>query len=197
MLFGQKQKHRPPEILGDVDPAYVDTLLSDELRQLDFKTRDEIQEELHGVRTLAREETSEMIETALIQLQKELDNIPLKKAYDESQMHTYTYVNSRAFRIKMLRGDLFDEKAAAIRIVKFLEFMKDYYGPEILIRPPRLSDLGEEEMELLKAGGMQMLPCRDRSGRKMFIIIGGHGLGYSVYSRVRRICHWKSMFQSF
>lgn len=63
-----KKEEQPPEILGDVNPDYVDSLLSEELRQLDFKTRDEIQEEVHGVRSLARQETPELIERSLKKL---------------------------------------------------------------------------------------------------------------------------------
>lgn len=108
----------------------------------------------------------------------------MKKAYNESQQHLDTYVNSKAFRMKILRADLFDEAAAAMRLVKRLEFMKEYYGSEVLRRPPRSSDLGKEELELLKSGGMQVLPCRDRSGRRMVICMGGHGHEYKVFTRV-------------
>ncbi|KAG7348413.1 hypothetical protein IV203_017118 [Nitzschia inconspicua] len=185
MILKRNPEVRPPEILEDVNPSFVDNLLSNELRQLDFKTRDEIQEEVHGVRKLARQETPELIETSLAQLQEEIDQIPQKDEYDEAQQYPQTYVNTEAFRLKMLRSELFNPKAAAIRLVKFLEFMKEYYGPELLTRPPRFSDLGTEELDLLKAGGQQILPCRDRSGRRIAIFIGGHGLGYRVYTRLK------------
>ena len=172
------------DLLSDIDPTYVDTLLANELSQMDFKTRDEVQEELHGVRNLAKEETPEMIEKSMRRLDDELRNIPRKEAYDESQQHPNTYVNTHEFRLKFLRAEVFDEKATAKRIVLFLDMMKEYYGPEALVRPPRMSDLGKAEMELLRSGGEQILPSCDRSGRRVLIFIGAHGKGYSVYSRV-------------
>ena len=128
-----------------------------------------------------------MIKTSLIRLQVALNEISDKKAYDESQTYPNTYVNTKAFRIKFLRSELYNEQAAAVRIVNFLEVMRDYFGLEVLFRPPRLSDLGKEELDLLKGGGAQLLPCRDRSGRRIITVIGGHGLGYEVYSRVRAL----------
>ena len=177
-----EEKHR--DLLSDIDPKYVDTLLANELRQMDFKTRDEVQEELHGVRMLAKEEFPEMIELSMRRLEEELNRTPTKEAYDESQQHPNTYVNTYAFRLKFLRAEVFAIKATAKRMVLFLDMMKEYYGPEALVRPPRLSDFGNDEMELLKSGGEQILPSCDRSGRRILVFIGAHGKGYSVYSRV-------------
>jgi hypothetical protein len=169
---------------SDVDPHYVDALLSNELHQMDFRTRNEIQEEIHGVRTLAKKETPEMIESSLLALEQEVRDIVDKEAYDESQEYPDTYVNTHAFRLKFLRAEVFNAKAAATRMVTFLEMMKDYYGPKGLVHPPRMNDLGKAEMELLKSGGHQLLPSCDRSGRRIAIWIGSHGKGFSVYSRV-------------
>lgn len=185
-----KAVHRT-HLLKDVNPDDVDTLLANELRQMDFKTRDEVQEELHGVRNLAKDESPEMIARAMHQLELEVQAIPQKDAFNESQTHPNTYVNTYGFRLKFLRVDVFNEKLAAIRMVKFLDMVRDYFGPEALIRPPRMSDLGKAEMELLRSGGEQLLPSCDRSGRRILIFIGSHGKGYSVYSRVRCLFHWR------
>ena len=59
------------------DPRDVDTLLSNELMRLSISDRNAIQEEIHGVRCLAPEETPELLQSSLCQLALELDrNLP-------------------------------------------------------------------------------------------------------------------------
>ena len=57
----------------DIDPRVVDDLLSKELLQLSFKDRNAIDEEIHGVHTLARDETPELIDVELTRLAIELN----------------------------------------------------------------------------------------------------------------------------
>jgi hypothetical protein len=64
---------------------------------------------------------------------------------------------------------------AAKRLVRFTEYMHQEYDLEVLERPLRLSDVetkcgtrGKEVMNSLKTGHSQLLPFRDRSGRRVF-----------------------------
>jgi hypothetical protein len=175
---------KPPQIIKDVNPDYVETLLSNELKSLTFQDRNAIQEELHGVGSLARPETKEMIELSIQRLNDAINDTPNKSAYDKSQTYPDTYVNTTSFRLIFLRAELFDEIAAAKRMINFLDMIHEYYGDAVLRRPICMNDLGKQELDLCKKGGFQVLPCRDRSGRKVWMFIDNHGLGYSVYSRV-------------
>ena len=179
-----QNSNKPPHIIKDINPDYVDTLLSNELKSLTFQDRNAIQEELHGVGSLARQESKEMIELSLQRLNDAINDIPNKPAYDISQTYPDTYVNTTNFRLIFLRAELFNEISAAKRMVKFLEMIREYYGDFALRRPIRMDDLGKEELDLCKKGGFQILPCRDRSGRKVYMFIDNHGMGFSVYSRV-------------
>ena len=130
------------------DPIQVDGVLSQELMRLSVKDRTDFQEEIHGVRCLAPEETPHLIKESLELLQWELEhNIPVheKQAYLRSQhpplnltthktkknsrTHydpaamnpNHTYVNTDDFKLRFLRYELFDAHKAALRICRFLE----------------------------------------------------------------------------
>lgn len=147
---------------------------------MDFKDRNAIDEEIHGVSCMAVEETPELIGAALYQLSVHLDQIEEKPAYNRAQEiymansgagMQFGYVNSEEFRLRFLRCELFNAKKAAIRIVKYLDLVFEAYGPYALTRPFRLSDLTKEDMSFLRGGDYQLMPYRDRSGRRVLCIV--------------------------
>mmetsp|Transcript_22713 Transcript_22713/g.48209 ORF Transcript_22713/g.48209 Transcript_22713/m.48209 type:complete len:481 (+) Transcript_22713:126-1568(+) len=173
-------------------PDEVDNLLSKELLELSLTDRNAIDEEIHGVVTLAPKETPKLLEVSLRDLSSELDRIPddspLKAAYIESQRLPTTYVNGRDFRLRFLRCELFDAKKAALRMTKFLDIAKELVGPEVLQRPIRISDFTKEETKLLRKGNVQLLPYRDRSGRPIFVWVGDFGLEKGTGRTRTKIC---------
>ena len=170
----------------DID---IDTILSKELLQLSLKDRNEIDEEIHGVLTLAPKESPEFLEEALFKLSVELERIPdespTKTAYLESQTFPKTYVNDRDFRLCFLRCDLFDANKAAMRILKFLALALEFFGPEALQRPIRFSDLDKGEEKLLRKGYVQVMPYRDRAGRPIHVWVGDFDFEGSPHVRNR------------
>ena len=66
---------------------------------------------------------------------------------------------------------MFDAKKAAVRFIKYLDLIDEVFGSDVLYRPPhpipRLSDFTKEDMSALKLGYYQLLPYRDRAGRRM------------------------------
>lgn len=150
----------------------IDDILSKEFQRVSFQNRNKIQEEIHGVSNACPEETPEMVVQSLEGLDKELDAIQEKEIYDKVSPFSYLY--TKKYRLMFLRCDLFNAKKAAQRMVNFAEYMFNLYGTmDILERPLRLSDLkkgdrGKEVMESLKSGHSQLLPFRDRSGRKIW-----------------------------
>ena len=161
-------------------------MLSKELHQLSFNDRNAIQEEIHGVRNAAPEETPEGMEEGLAQLQQELQAIPpnQKAAYTKACLPPQSYVHDRSFSLKFLRADLYDCKAAARRVVSYLDMMLDFYGPSVLNRPLRLSDLGDQELKVLRSGQIQLLPFRDRSGRRVIAFVSDMGFSFDVQAKV-------------
>lgn len=162
------------------DPNDVDGLLTQELLRLSLADRNDLQEEVHGVRCLAPKETPSLLEKSLEGLQRELDAIPdsMKTAYLKSQKLvldkknrcngqtdiTTTYVNTSDFRLRFLRCELFDIAKAATRMTKFLDIVLELFGEYALQRPMRLSDFSKTELRHFRKGRYQFLPYRDRAG---------------------------------
>ena len=78
-----------------------------------------------------------------------------------------TYVNTDTFRLIFLRCEIFNTKKAAVRIIAFLELSYEFCGEFSLYRTILLSDFDSKGLKLLKTGVVQILPGRDRSGRRV------------------------------
>ena len=188
----------------------ADELLLEELSRLSFQDRNNINEEIHGVRVLGPEETPELLERSLAALGMFLDQIiteppSLKTAFNLSQSpvlnptmepsnpqtnesssppSSTTYVNSRSFRLMFLRSELFDAKKAALRIIKYLDVVLEICGEYTLRRPIQLTDFSKEEMRILRSGCIQLLSYRDRAGRPILAFLGHLGTKYHVHLKV-------------
>jgi len=171
----------------DLDPRHTDTLLSKELMQLSFRERNNISEEVHGVHSLAVDETPFIREEGLAKLQFELDLLPAsdKAAYETALNLPVTYVNDPDFRLRFLRADLFDAREAAKRMTTYLELLLMLFGLEVLKRPLRTSDFEtKNEKSCLRGGLVQLLPYRDCSGRRVMVILSDI-MSYNHIMRVK------------
>jgi hypothetical protein len=127
----------------DIDPEAVDRMLSNMTNQMSFEDRKAMQEEIHGVFNMCPEETPDLVQSSLLKLSQEVAmlSIPEKAAFVKAQSLPRTYVNEVWFRLRFLRSDLFNVKAAAERMVRYLDLVDTYYGEIGLQRPIQLSDL--------------------------------------------------------
>lgn len=76
------------------------------------------------------------------------------------------------FRLRFLRIELFNIQKAVDRFLSYLELTHELWGDIILDRPISISDLNKKERTYLKKGYHQILPFRDRSGRKVVVDLG-------------------------
>ena len=182
-------------------------IISKALLQLSLKDRNDIQEEIHSVYSMEREESPWMLEESLRKFAVELDHkIPQgkKRAYlrcqeicssathlpaedpfpGQSQSPrdgtrpitpiTPCYINSDDFRLRFLRSQFFDIPKAARQLCGFLDNVLEHFGEVSLTRPIRLeTDFSKEEMKAMKKGFIQLLPYRDRLGRRILIFFPG------------------------
>ena len=164
--FDQSIFQPPPQ---EVD--HVGYLINEQMLQYDINQRNAIYEEVHAVGSLSPEESPAMIENALKNLDRELDAIPAKQrmAYDRSKKTPHSYVHTPNFRLRFLRAELFDAQRAANRMTLFLLTSLEIYGPQTLVRPIQVSDFSREELKGLNAGRIQLLPYRDRGGRRVIV----------------------------
>ncbi len=169
--------------------ASADVILAAELNNMTVKDRTHVFEEIHGVAPFPEEERSEKaLRKSLTLLSDALDRIPEKAAYDEAQRmareeNVSTFVNSDKYRLKFLRAEQFDTQRAAERMVRNLDLLFRYIGPEGLKRPIRLSDLDEISITVMKTGSFQLLQSRDQVGRRIGVRIGPLGLDFNKNER--------------
>lgn len=143
----------------------VDELLSNELAALSLVEQDKVMFDVHGLAPEI-EETEELIEKSLEDMDKELEQIKKKPAFDMAMKMNPGHVQSRELRIRFLRCEFFKCKNAAKRLVLHFEKKKMMFGDgDVLGRDVRLSDMSAEDLEHMKYGAIQVLPTRDASGR--------------------------------
>lgn len=156
----------------------MDVLLANELRQLALEEREAMCEEIHGVNTLAVPETPELLAERLAEMEEALCGCGTTTtgggdAYGEALMLGSQYVHDPALRLMFLRAERFNATKAALRLVNFLQLIRDYLGPEYLVRRPwLLSSFTPDELKVLKRGSFQLFPGRDRSGRRISGVVG-------------------------
>jgi hypothetical protein len=199
----------PPRAAAEtVEPApltedTMDSILGRELHQLSLQDREAINEEIHGVHTLAVPETPDFVgrrleemEQALLLMHRQQHQQDLAvgggdtvgghgrttvstdtgKAYREALLLGSQYVHDQNFRLMFLRADLFDATKAALRLVNFLQIVRDYLGPEALVNKPwTLKLFGPDEHRALRWGVYQIFPGRDRAGRRVHGVMDDYG----------------------
>jgi len=109
---------------------------------------------------------------------------------DDEVIRSTTFINTDEFRIMFLRCGLFDISNAARRLIDFVELMYELYGDVGIQRRIRIDDMSKCEIQLLKAGILQLLPGRDRAGRRVVIHIAcNHTNELTAKSRIRMVCY--------
>ena len=144
----------------------VDDLLASELAELSVVEQEMFMFDLHGLATEI-EESEELIETSLKEMEKEIQKIQKKPAFEKAIKMNPGHVCSRQFRLQFLRCEFFNCKYAAKRLVFHFEKKEMLFGDgQVLGRDVQLSDLSSpQDIEHVKSGGIQILPTRDIAGR--------------------------------
>lgn len=170
----------------DLNTFQVDKLMAKEIDQLTLQDRNAIYEEIHGVSTMAIEETPQLLQDSLMNLQIELDKISGRSrlAYDRiangepdnrnNNNNNRSILHDRAFRLRFLRCEFFDAARAANRMMRFCEDLMVLYGEEAIGKFDGTMDffVGKHHEQIaFRSGYVQLLPFRDRSGRKILIMV--------------------------
>lgn len=170
----------------------VEELLSREMMQLTLQDRTNIDEEVHGVKCLAPLETPELLQRSLYQLEVELNKIllapnpgfnnsPATSLLIARRLGNDSYANSVEFKLRFLRRELFNDVPKVARILcNYLHKVHTFFGRAALARELDLyEDFTKEELKEFRKGYLQLLPYRDRSGRRILIVFptGDRNLG--------------------
>ena len=154
---------------SEVNPEDVDTLLAHEMNEMSKQEREQAYDRIHGIRPVPSDE-EQRVQAALLQMQTEIDCIHEKPAYNEALRMGSAYIFDQKFRKRFLWAEDLDPTKAAMRMIKFLQYSSEVYGPEVLMRPIRYSDLTPGAVSYFKSGSGLMLPARDTSGRRVLCI---------------------------
>jgi len=129
----------------------------------------------------------------------------LKNVIDSTQDNLTTistsqqqcYLNDPDVRLRFLRCESFDAKAAAIRFVNFFDLAQEVFGNFVADRAIRLSDFFEapgggrprryqqHEKKALSHSSVQYLPFRDRSGRRVKVGVGEVNADLDLVLRIK------------
>ena len=142
-----------------------------QMNNLTLKDFEESQFDVLGI-SAPVEETPEMVEQALEQLDKEIQKKKRTRngeKYRLAESHSKAFVSSKEFRLMFLRSTSFSSSytAAAERIMNFFNFKAELWGDEKLTKRITLSDFGEDGLEAIRNGHTQLLPLRDTAGRSI------------------------------
>ena len=193
-LFGAGSKKAPVETLWEESKNF-ERALARQLYNTAQKDREAMLDEIHGVQSRAVPETEEKISGALEEIELEISDMvdsseedaeakKLVKAHVLAvQQLGSKYVQSREFRIRFLRTEFFDTKAATLRYFRCLNHLLLYFGENSLLRPLRVDDLSLTEQRFLESGKVQALRSRDRMGRRVFVWFIKGVAGYSRLDR--------------
>lgn len=178
--YYEQQQLSPPREEKKFSQA-VDNLLLQEIMQLSLQDRNDIQEEIHGVKCLASTETQLLLVSSLRRLETELDKVvPSEKNKPfllARELGEDSYVNTVEFKLRFLRRFFFDAKEAAVCICSFLHQISSIFGSVSLKRQLSLhKDFKKRELREFRKGRFQLLPFRDRSGRRILVIFADEEL---------------------
>lgn len=177
-----------------LEPDEIDRLLVDELNELTVTKREQVLEEVHGVSSI---HNFPLMDIRLKQMQEELDmhfystgdshgcgddrefhphDVPTARrkssticsTYREARLKNSSLITDPLFMRGHLLVENLDPKAAAIRMMVYLEHIKQLYETSaVLFRPIFIEDMHMKAREQLATGSFQILQDRDSSGRRV------------------------------
>jgi hypothetical protein len=161
----------------------ADAILAADLNNMTMHERERVFYDLHGV-SCAVEETPELIERRLAELDTEIRNTQSRNAYSIAEAQSGKFVSNHILRLKFLRASSFNVKDAAVRLVQFFEMKQQLFGLDKLTKEIQIEDFEEDDRRALESGVLQCLPLRDRSGRVILCSMPMLNKGQSLLSRV-------------
>jgi hypothetical protein len=148
-------------------PAEASIMLAKDMNRLSVEEREKVLEDVHGIARVV-DEPQDFIEACLALLERELDNISSKTAYDLARSMSEEYTCSKKIRLMFLRAESFDPYNAASSMVRFFDEKCELFGADKLTKDIKIADLDPDDIVTIESGLFQMLPVKDCAGRKVF-----------------------------
>jgi hypothetical protein len=156
--------HSPPRSEFNDEDGY----LRREFDSLPKEERERLVKDIYGIGNKDMDEDPTFITECLYKLDHELSCVSVKKeGFEIARDEHAAYFENENFRLKFLRAEKYNPKLAAKRIVGHFEQKLNLFGPDKIGREITIDDLDSDDMDALMAGGLQLLPMKDRGGRKI------------------------------
>jgi hypothetical protein len=178
----------------------TDVNLGREMNELSVPERQKVLDDIHGVAE-AQEETPELLEKSLAQLDKAICSLPRpdRKALDHAIFLRPELKNDIKFKIMFLRADYFVADLSAKRMALYFKYKLELFGEDKLVKKLSVEDLQEQDRNKSMAGFFLELPERDPIGRQVEARSGlicypnledaliGRGYPYRIFSGTTRL----------
>jgi hypothetical protein len=112
--------------------------------------------------------------TSTMSTEDDADNHPSPTqdhSNSNSKSSSSSYLLCKENKLRFLRSEFFDPRKSASRFTKYIDLLLEVYGEYALRRPIRMQDFNREELSFLKSGQYQLLPFRDRGGRRVMAVV--------------------------
>jgi hypothetical protein len=152
----------------------TEDFLAAELNTLSLQERSKALDDVHCVGE-ELQENPEMIKQSLAAFDEEV-KAERNPIYELAASQNRAYVEDPGFRLKFLRAKLHDVKQSVRQMMNFLQYKATYFGEDKLARDITLSDLNQDDIDLMLSGLFHVQDGRDRSGR-VIIYMFTHMLG--------------------
>jgi hypothetical protein len=162
---------------------YIDSVIAKQMSLLSVQDREKAYMDVHGVSDLV-EETPEMVEGGLVQLESEILLLKDKAAYDLAESMDASYTRNRDFRLAFLRTEFFHSQQAALRLIRYFQLKLDLFGRDRLVLDITQDDLDIDDMDALYSGYGRLLSATDRACRVISLVVPRPG-EFSTISLVR------------
>eukprot|EP00980_Cylindrotheca_fusiformis_P001057 scaffold291_cov92-Cylindrotheca_fusiformis.AAC.4 len=149
----------------------TEALLAGEMKKLTVEEMSIALEDVHCVGN-AIFETPELIQRALFEFCEEA-RAQSNSVYEIALQQNRKYVEGEAFRLRFLRCNMFEIKSSVSQMMKFLQYKAKYFGIHKLGSDIFLSDLTNEDRDLLQSGFLHVQQCKDRCGRTVVWFFNG------------------------
>jgi hypothetical protein len=152
----------------------TEDFLAAEMNTLSIQERSKALDDVHCVGEELQEDEG-IIQRSLAAFDEEV-KAERNPIYELAASQNRAYVEDPAFRLKFLRAKLHDVKQSVRQMMNFLRYKATYFGEDKLARDISLSDLNQDDIDLMLSGLFHVQDGRDRSGR-VVIYMFNHMLG--------------------
>ena len=195
----EKRRQVSHDVFEMVVSGALNKVQARELFEMNPHEREAINNEIHGVESRCIEETPSVVFSAMHLMRNKIHGFTDRElegdgkspalfstnAYKRGLELQSEYIQSNDFQIRFLRAQLFDITKAAVQYFRYLDLLHSFFGDEALMRPLYLTDLTKREIRYLKKGQQQLLPSRDRSGRRIYAYLGCNNTEFTLREKYR------------